>query len=425
MTAMPQTGSMRRFQPRKLGLVAALALVPVTGLALAVPAAADDRADLQNTRLISKSLAGGVPDGPSTNAVISGDRRYARVIAFESEATDLVAGDANGLKDVFAIKRSGTIANKGAPWHGGDAILVSRGRAGAPADGPSFGAAVSGDFHHRGRCIAFLSAATNLVGGDTNAVVDAFLVKGAGRRPIRISRPRRMQSPLASTAVAVSGDCSRASFVIGGELYTRGPTRHRTVRFKHVTTDGPVTHLSYATGDSTTLAFDTPSGVYLSRRGVRKPRLVAPGGANPAFNDLKRSTLAYEKHRDGHSQILYKDLGRRETVISDRAGSPGDGDSRAPVIGNSGYYVAFESEAANLSVNALGRPGDHNGFADSYLYTNVRDITLVQSVEEKAVPLPGGGRNPSMSYYANYVLFDSPAPFGSANQVFMRYLGPV
>ena len=168
---------------------------------------------------------------------------------------------------MFAIKRAGTIANKGAPWHGGDAILVSRGRGGAPADGPSFGAAVSGDFHHKGRCIAFLSAATNLVGGDTNAAVDAFLVKGAGKRPLRISRPRRAQSALASTAVAVSGDCSRASFVIGGELYTRAPTKRRTVRFKHVAANGPVTHLSYATGDSNTLAFDTPSGVYLSSQG--------------------------------------------------------------------------------------------------------------------------------------------------------------
>ncbi len=143
---------------------------------------------------------------------------------------------------------------------------------------------------------------------------------------------------------------------------------------------------------------------------------MAPGGANPAFNELKRSTLAYEKHRNGHSQIIYKDLGGAETVISDRGGSVGDGDSSDPVIGNSGYYVTFESEAANLGLNALGSPGDSNGIADAYLYTDVRNLTLVQSVEEKAVPLPGGGQNPSMSYYANYVLFDSPAPLGMGGE---------
>ena len=405
------------------------AMVRTTGAALAAAmaaapaAAAQDRDQLQSTQLISRSLDGGMPNGPSTNAVISSDRRYARVIAFESEATNLVAGDTNGVKDVFAIKRAGAIGNEGAAWRGGNAIRVSRGLRGAAADGPSYGASVSGDFRHRGRCIAFLSAATNLVPGDTNLKVDAFLVRSAGSRPIRLSLPRGAQATTDATAVTVSGDCSRVSFVTGGRLYTRKGKRTKKVR-----TAGPISHPSYAVGQSNSLVFDAAAGIYLSRGGTRKPKLVASGGANPAFNDLKRRTLAYEKHHDGHSQIFYKDLGGNETPISARGASVGNADSRNPVIGNSGYYVAFESEAANLGVNANGSPGDYNGLADAYLYTNVRDLTLVQSVEEKAVPLPGGGQNPSMSYYANYVLFDSPAPPGagaSDRQIFMRYLGPV
>jgi hypothetical protein len=409
------------------------AMVRTTGVALAAasaaaiaaaPAAADEERDrLQSTQLISRSLGGGVPNGPSTNAVISSDRRYARLIAFESEASDLVAGDTNGIKDVFAVKRAGPIANEGAAWRGGNAILVSRGRHGAAADGPSYGASVSGDFRHRGRCIAFRSAATNLVPGDTNMKVDAFLVRSAGRRPIRLSLPRGAQATTDATAVTVSGNCSRVSFVTGGTLYTRKGRKTRRVG-----ASGPVSNPSYAVGLSNSLVFDTPAGVYLSRKGTRRPKLVAAGGANPAFNDLKRRTLAYEKHRDGRRQILYKDLGGNETTISARGGAAGNGDSRNPVIGNSGYYVTFESDAANLGVNANGSPGDYNGLADAYLYTDVRDLTLVQSVEEKAVPLLGGGRNPSMSYYANYVLFDSPAPLGagaSQRQVYMRYLGPV
>ena len=59
----------------------------------------------------------------------------------------------------------------------------------------------------------------------------------------------------------------------------------------------------------------------------------------------------------------------------------------------------------------------------------MRKLTLVESVgAHKGYPLPGGGRRPSMSYYANYILFDSPAPLGRSNgehQVYMRYLGPV
>ena len=398
-------------------------VVALTAALAGAPASfAQDRADIQNTRLISRSLDGGVPNGPSTNAVISGDRRYARLIAFESEASDLVARDTNGLKDVFAIKRTGRIDNTGREWQGARATLVSRGRHGAPADGPSFGARVSGDFRHKGRCIAFLSAATNLVRGDTNAAVDAFLVKRAGRRATRLTLPRGAQPTEAATAVTVSGDCSRVSFVSGGHLYTRKGGRTR-----RVDAAGPVSHPSYAVGDSNSLVFEGAAGVYLSRNGTRRPALVAPGGANPAFNDIKRRTLAYEKTRDGHVQIFYKDLGGPERVISSRGGSVGNGDSRDPVIGNSGYYVTFETDAGNLGTNTLSRPGDSNGHADSYLYTDVRDLTLVQSVEEKGVPLPGGGQNPSMSFYANYILFDSPAPLGGDGhrQVYMRWLGPV
>jgi Tol biopolymer transport system component len=377
----------------------------------------------QSTQLISSALGGGSPNGPSTNAVISGDRRYARVIAFESEASNLVAGDTNGVKDVFAVKRNGSINNKGTKWSGGNAILVSRGLGGAPADGPSSNPSVSGDFRHKGSCIAFLSAASNLVPGDSNGKVDAFLVKAAGKAPRRVSLPGGAQSAEDTTAVTVSGDCTRVSFVTGGKLYT---TKGR--KTKAVASQGAAADPSYASGNSSALVFGADGGVYLSAGGTGRAKLVAAGGRNPVFNDLKRRTLAYEKSNGGRTQIYYKDLGKGETVISDRKGDTGNGDSRDPVIGNSGYYVSFESAASNLGVNALGRTGDSNNRPDAYLYTNVRDLTLVQSVKEKAVPVPGGGENPSMSYYANYIVFDSPAPLGdnSGNhQIYMRYLGEV
>src|SRR5215213_4167638 len=190
------------------------------GLLAAVAVAAPAQAQEQTTTLISRAADGGTPNGPSTNAVMSGDRRYARVIAFESEATDLVRGDTNGQKDVFAVKRAGSINNKGTPWSGGDAILISRGR-GGPADGPSFGASVSGDFRHRGSCVAFLSGASNLVSGDTNGKVDAFLVTAPGRTPKRVSEPGGKQMNEDANSVSVSGDCSRVSFTTAsGRLYT-------------------------------------------------------------------------------------------------------------------------------------------------------------------------------------------------------------
>jgi hypothetical protein len=394
------------------------------GLLLAVAIAAPAQAQEQTTTLISRAADGGTPNGPSTNAVISGDRRYSRVIAFESTASDMVRGDTNGASDVFAVKRRGSINNKGTPWSGGDAILVSRGR-GGPADGPSFGASVSGDFRHAGSCVAFLSGATNLVAGDTNGTVDAFLVTAPGRTPRRVSEPGGKQMTEDANSVSVSGDCSQVSFTTAsGRLYTADVGDDA----KRVSASGDASDPSYATGNSTALVYAAGGGVWLSPNGKNRGSLVARGGRNPAFNDLKRRTVAYEKSVGGTTQIGYRDIGRGEKIISSRGNSRGDADSRKPVIGNSGFYVTFETDASNLQLNAGGATGDNNRRPDSYLYSDVREITLVQSVKDKGEPLRGGGQNPSMSFYANYIVFDSPAPLDSPDgdhQVWMRWLGAV
>src|SRR4051812_44133894 len=83
---------------------------------LTLPAAAGAAEREQTTSLISHARDGGMPNGASSHAVISNDKRYARVIAYESDASNLVARDTNGAKDVFAVMRSGRIGNDGAPW---------------------------------------------------------------------------------------------------------------------------------------------------------------------------------------------------------------------------------------------------------------------------------------------------------------------
>ena len=402
---------------------AMLALPAAAALASAPAPGTLHAARTQTTTLISRARDGGTPNGASTNPVISGDRRYARVIAFESEASDLVAGDSNGMKDVFAVKRAGSYANTGASWRGGDAILLSRGRNGQPANGPSFEPAVDGAYRSAPRCVVFLSAASNLVKGDTNGVVDAFVSRGPGGAPRRVSLSGRRQSTAPTTDVAVSGDCSRIAFVTGGRLYTRA---HRKV--KSLATNGAAANPSFANGETNDLVFDAGGAVYLSSGGTGKPQKVADG-RNPAYNALKRRVLAYEKYAGGHWQIAWRELGKGgEHIASSTGGRLGNGDSRNPSVANSGYYIGFETEADNLGTNAAQQAKDDNDRPDTYLYTAVRDLTLVQSVEDYGVPVDGGGRNPAVSYYANYFVFDSPAPLGGPfgqRQIFMRWLGAV
>jgi hypothetical protein len=453
-------------------LLSAAALAAV----FAPHASAADRADLQSTIAVTQG------NGDSSHPVISQDRRYSTILAFESDASDLVAGDGNGVKDIFMIRRTGRPNNTGTEWQQGATELISKGLGGAPANGPSWAAAIDGGFPEPKsnptypKCIAFLSDASNLVVGDTNGMTDAFISRGPGGAVERVSLPGGVQSGAPATEVTVSIDCTHVAYVVAGKLHVRyfrsyKPAQLKKMkakarraalkpRYKAYNLPGTATGASFSTGQTDDLVVAADPGVYLIKDGVKRARLVAPGGRNPSYNDVKCRVVAYETQAGGHTQVAWRFLGAAPTKYKraaasvschalnksgeqfsskNKSGHVGNGSSTNPSVGNSGFYITFQSDASNLGVNALGRTGDPNGRTDVYLYTAVRDITLVQSVEEKAVPLAGGGTNPSTSWYANYVFFDTPTggaaglPLGirglpgggQVQQIFMRYLGPV
>lgn len=83
------------------------------------------------------------------------------VVAFVSESSDLVAGDRNGVTDVFVRDR----------WTGRTERVSVPSRPELEANGASLLPGVSAD----GRVVTFVSSATNLVDGDGNAVMDVFV----------------------------------------------------------------------------------------------------------------------------------------------------------------------------------------------------------------------------------------------------------
>src|SRR5439155_1734749 len=87
----------------------------------------------------------------------SADGRY---VVFQSFASNLVSGDANGLGDVFVRDRQS-----------GATELVSVATGGAQGNGGSNYPSISAD----GRYVAFASDASNLVSGDTNGVEDVLV----------------------------------------------------------------------------------------------------------------------------------------------------------------------------------------------------------------------------------------------------------
>ena len=90
-----------------------------------------------------------------------GDRKAdERFVAFVSDASNLVVGDTNGVADVFVRD-----------LRAGATCRISVATPGTQADAWSASPQISGD----GRSVAFYSASSNLVSGDTNSATDVFV----------------------------------------------------------------------------------------------------------------------------------------------------------------------------------------------------------------------------------------------------------
>jgi Tol biopolymer transport system component len=109
------------------------------------------------TSRVSVSSFGAQAAGASVNPDISADGRY---VAFESEAPNLVPGDTNSAFDVF-LRDLGTSTTSRL------SVAGNRRQANDYSDNADIGA--------DGRVVAFESAASNLVPGDTNGVNDVFV----------------------------------------------------------------------------------------------------------------------------------------------------------------------------------------------------------------------------------------------------------
>ncbi|MBM6583382.1 PD40 domain-containing protein [Microvirga sp. BT689] len=109
----------------------------------------------QVTRVSTKA-DGTQSNNSSSYAQFSADGRY---VLFESDASDLVAGDTNNRKDIF-LKNHAT----------GEITRVSTAADGTQGNARSMNASLSAN----GRYVLFESEASNLVSGDTNGSADVF-----------------------------------------------------------------------------------------------------------------------------------------------------------------------------------------------------------------------------------------------------------
>jgi Tol biopolymer transport system component len=117
-----------------------------------------DLAASSTARASLRSDGSQLPADSGTSGV--GTSRDGRFVVFGSTAQGVVPGDSNGSEDVFRRELAT-----------GKTTIVSVSATGGPEDGPSYAPAVNSD----GSAVAFTTLATNIVGADSNSTPDVFL----------------------------------------------------------------------------------------------------------------------------------------------------------------------------------------------------------------------------------------------------------
>lgn len=399
-------------------LALALALATLVALALQPnDATGETRADKQETILVSRSVTGGLPNGPSHRPVVSHDLRDASVAAFESRASNLVYKDTNGKRDVFVVFRDTPFSDRGTDWRVGKTRLASRGLGGKPANGDSWGAAVDGRPHRKPSCVAFVSRASNLVKRDTNKRSDAFVYNLRKKSVTRVSIGNRGQQSNGDTFdVAVDGECSRVAFT--SDATNLALTKSKNKHAKALATRRPSGRRKqvYVRGLGGKGYDRALKGVTFMASASRKNKPGNGESTNPAFPFYRRA-VAFQSTASnlaGSDRTPFNDIYLREfeprkkprtlLVSKTHKGKPGDDHSTNPVFSEQGFFIAYETLADNLA------PGGPEG--SDVVRADVRDSGKDPCPTARRVPSDRANqpsRNPSISNGGCYIVFDSDA----------------
>ncbi len=308
--------------------------------------------------LISGALGGPplAPDQVSDSPKVSDDGRY---VAFSSKATNLVAGDGNGMRDVF---RRDT-------WTG-ETLLVSRadGADGTPGTSDSATSVEQLAISPDGRFVAFRSDADNLIVGDDDGVSNVYVRDVAAARTYLANRN--------DADVAAAGGDSGYNVDISGD--------GRYVVFGTEATNMPGTGLGTQifrrdiVAETTALVSSTPGGV--PGDGDSDGPRISDDGTRVAF-----PTGAVNLGADGSDpmdvddRVVVRDLAANTIAIASRL----DGVAGEPQT----------SFTARISADGT-KAGWSTGHGDRFY---VRDLATGATVEASLAP--DGGRIPGFCCY--------------------------
>jgi len=316
-------------------------------------------------------------DGPSSQPALTPDARF---VAFVSAATNLVPNDTNGVADVFVRDlATGTIER------------ASVGAGGVECDQACSYPAISDD----GRFVAFNTASTTLVAGDTNGALDVYVRDRWNDTIERVSvATGGVQGDGPSFGASLAGGARYVTFVSWAGNLVPGDTNGTRDVFLRDRDLGTIERVSVATsgaegnemsGSGGLLSFTTPDGRYVAFGSMASS--LVPGDANNGMDVFLRDRAT----------------GTTTFLVQAPGGGAPNGETDLGFVTRDGRHVGFTSSAPDLVA------GDTNGRTDAFVLDRATGLIERVSLASGGVESAGDSWAPAVSQDGRFALFASSA----------------
>lgn len=307
----------------------------------------------------------------------------------------------------LTLLASSIVAMAGCNW----VELLSVSSTGAPANGPSLEAAISGD----GRYVVFRSSATNLVAGDTNGAEDIFVhdtVMGSTTRVnVDSAGNQANNGNFLNSVLDISSDGRYVAFRSEANNLVAGDNSTGSDIFVHDRDTGTTTRVSVdsAGNEGNFLGSGTP--------------VISGDGRYVAFSSQFPFVVEDTNSQDDIF-VHDRNTGITSRVSVDSAGNQGTGGqgTDASDLSADGRYVTFSSALSNLVV------GDTNGSTDIFMHDRATGATSRVNVSSTGAQTPNnasfGGAISDDGRYVAFISGSSNLAPGSSGgqQVYLRDL---
>jgi Tol biopolymer transport system component len=295
----------------------------------------------------------GEANGSSLASLVSAD---GKLVAYSSDASNLVPDDFNGALDVFLTRMADRRTTR-----------VSVGETGESWD-RSEASSIDAD----GGVVAFRSFAPNLVLDDWNGLADVFVHDGGGAWTERVNLSTLgREADGATFRGMLSGDGRYVGFRSRADNLVPGDTNDALDVFVRDRVTGITRRVSVASdgteADASGFDHGWRASLFMSRP------FLSENGRYAAFTSRAPNLVADD--RNGKADVFVHDLwtGRTIRVSLTADGTEADGDSFVAGISADGRVVAFTSLADNLV------HGDTNGQRDVFVTWLRPDTTFGRS----------------------------------------------